>query len=99
MVVGMATKKVTVTLPEEHLGRENRVSWITAGGIDLDRVDVPAGLSIFPREMFRASRRMLEGRYPDLRWYNRLAAGGHFAAWEQPGLFVDEVRSFFRLVR
>jgi epoxide hydrolase len=42
---------------------------------------------------------MLQGRYSDLRWYNRVPAGGHFAAWEQPRLFVDEVRSFFRLVR
>jgi len=83
----------------EGLGTEGRVSWVPAGGIDLDRVDVPAGVSIFPREMFRASRRMVEARYPDLRWYQRLPAGGHFAAWEQPDLFVDEVRSFFRLVR
>ena len=94
-----ATGTSSARLYWEHLGREDRVSWVTAGGIDLDRVDVPAGVSIFPREMFRASRRMLEGRYSDLRCYNRVAAGGHFAAWEQPPLFVDEVRSFFRLVR
>ena len=49
--------------------------------------------------MFRASRRMLEARYTDLRWYNLRPAGGHFGAWEQPDLFVDEVRSFSRLVR
>ena len=83
----------------EGLGTLGRVSWTNAGGLDQDRVDVPSGVSIFPREMFRASRRMIEARYTDLRWYNRLPVGGHFGAWEQPDLFVDEVRSFFRLVR
>ena len=38
-------------------------------------------------------------RFTDLRYWNELDRGGHFAAWEQPELFVDEVRSFFRLVR
>jgi pimeloyl-ACP methyl ester carboxylesterase len=94
-----ATGTSSARLYWEGLGRENLGSWVTAGGMALDRVDVPAGVSIFPREMFRASRRMLESRYSDLRWYNRVAVGGHFGAWEQPGLFVDEVRSFFRLVR
>jgi pimeloyl-ACP methyl ester carboxylesterase len=64
-----------------------------------DGIDVPSGVSIFPKEIFRASRRMIEARYADLRWYSRLPAGGHFGAWEQPALFVDDIRSFFRLVR
>ena len=64
-----------------------------------DTVDVPTGCSIFPREVPRASRRWAERRYTDIRHWHELDRGGHFAAFEQPALFVDEVRSFFRLVR
>ena len=64
-----------------------------------DTVDIPTGCSIFPREVPGVSRRWAERRYTDIRHWHELDRGGHFAAWEQPGLFVDEVRSFFRLVR
>ncbi|HEY6698150.1 MAG TPA: epoxide hydrolase [Acidimicrobiales bacterium] len=64
-----------------------------------DTVDVPAGCSIFPREIPRVSRRWAARRFTDIRYWNELQSGGHFAAFEQPELFVDEVRSFFRLVR
>jgi epoxide hydrolase len=64
-----------------------------------DTVDVPAGCSIFPKEIPRISRRWAERRFIDIRYWNELDRGGHFAAFEQPGLFVDEVQSFFRLVR
>ena len=64
-----------------------------------DTVDVPTGCSIFPREVPRPSRRWAERRYTDIRHWHELDRGGHFAAFEQPALFVDEVRSFFRLVR
>ncbi|MFI5587612.1 epoxide hydrolase family protein [Amycolatopsis sp. NPDC051758] len=64
-----------------------------------DTVDVPVGCSIFPAEMPRPSRRWAARRYPDIRHWNELERGGHFAAYEQPELFVDEVRTFFRLVR
>jgi pimeloyl-ACP methyl ester carboxylesterase len=60
---------------------------------------VPSGISIFPREIFRPSRRWCERRYTDLRWYEELEAGGHFAALEEPDTFVDQIRGFFRLVR
>jgi pimeloyl-ACP methyl ester carboxylesterase len=62
-------------------------------------VDVPTGCSIFPREIIRLSRRWAEVGYSDLRYWNELDRGGHFAALEQPALFVGELRSFFRLVR
>jgi pimeloyl-ACP methyl ester carboxylesterase len=45
------------------------------------------------------SRRWAQQRYTDIRHWHELDRGGHFAAFEQPALFVDEVRSFFRLVR
>jgi len=62
-------------------------------------IDAPTGLSVFPKEIFPLSRRWAEQRFSDLRHYRRLDRGGHFAAFEQPELFVDEVRAFFRLVR
>jgi len=64
-----------------------------------DTVTVPTGCSIFPKEMPRPSRRWAAKRYTDIRYWNELDRGGHFAAFEQPELFVEEVRSFFRLVR
>jgi pimeloyl-ACP methyl ester carboxylesterase len=64
-----------------------------------DVVEVPTGCSIFPKELQRPSRRWAEKRFRDIRYWNELDRGGHFAAFEQPELFVDEVRSFFRQVR
>ena len=64
-----------------------------------DQVRVPTGCSVFPSELQRPSRRWAERRFPDIRWWNEPARGGHFAAFEQPELFVGEVRGFFRLVR
>jgi pimeloyl-ACP methyl ester carboxylesterase len=65
----------------------------------LDVVTAPTGCSIFPAERPRPSRRWAERRFTDIRHWNELERGGHFAAFEQPGTFVDELRAFFRLVR
>jgi pimeloyl-ACP methyl ester carboxylesterase len=59
-------------------------------------VTVPTGVSIFPREIRRPSRRWAETRFVNLHWWNELDRGGHFAAFEQPERFVDEVRASFR---
>jgi pimeloyl-ACP methyl ester carboxylesterase len=64
-----------------------------------DHVDVPTGASLFAKENPRPSRRWAARRFRDLRYWNDVPRGGHFAAFEQPDLFVDEVRAFFRLVR
>jgi epoxide hydrolase len=64
-----------------------------------DAIAVPVGCSIFPREIPRASRRWAERRFTDIRHWNELDRGGHFAAFEQPELFTDEVRAVFRHVR
>ena len=64
-----------------------------------DTVRVPTGCSIFPKEMPRPSRRWAANRYTDIRHWGEPARGGHFAAFEQPDLFADELRAFFRLVR
>jgi epoxide hydrolase len=79
----------------ESIAQVNRV----LTGPVTDQVLVPTGCSVFPRELQRPSRRWAERRFPDIRWWNEPDRGGHFAAFEQPALFVDEVRSFFRLVR
>jgi pimeloyl-ACP methyl ester carboxylesterase len=71
--------------------------WIS--GTATDTVVVPTGCSIFPEELQRPSRRWAAKRFLDIRYWNELDKGGHFAAFEQPELFVDEIRAFFRLVR
>lgn len=62
-------------------------------------IDVPAGISRFPREILRPSRRWAERRYRNLVYWNALERGGHFAAFEQPELFVSELRACFRKMR
>jgi epoxide hydrolase len=79
----------------ESIGQVNE--WIS--GSARDTVAVPTGCSIFPKELQRPSRRWAEKRFLDIRYWNEPPRGGHFAAFEQPELFVDEVRSVFRLVR
>jgi epoxide hydrolase len=71
--------------------------WIS--GPTNDTVTVPTGCSIFPKELQRPSRRWAEKRFLDIRYWGEPERGGHFAAFEQPELFVDELRAFFRLVR
>ncbi len=85
----------SVRLYWESIRQVNR--WIS--GPTTDTVAVPTGCSIYPKELQRPSRRWAERRFTDIRYWNELDRGGHFAALEQPDLFVEEVRSFFRLVR
>ena len=60
---------------------------------------VPTAVSVFPDELYPAPRSWAERAYPKLIHYNRLEKGGHFAAWEQPQLFSEEVRTGFRSLR
>ena len=62
-------------------------------------VGVPVGCSVFPKEILRTSRRWAEMQFADLRYFNEVDRGGHFAAFEQPERFVDEVRACFRVIR
>jgi pimeloyl-ACP methyl ester carboxylesterase len=64
-----------------------------------DVVDVPTACSIFPRENPRPSRRWAQHRFPDIRHWGEPARGGHFAAFEQPELFVAELRAGLRALR
>jgi pimeloyl-ACP methyl ester carboxylesterase len=68
-------------------------------GSRLGQVLVPAGASIFPKEIVRVPRHWAARTYANLCYWNELERGGHFAAFEQPELFVGELRNFFRLVR
>jgi pimeloyl-ACP methyl ester carboxylesterase len=60
---------------------------------------IPVAVSAFPDELYQAPRSWTERAYPKLIYYNKLAKGGHFAAWEQPELFTQEVRAAFRSLR
>jgi pimeloyl-ACP methyl ester carboxylesterase len=71
----------------------------TVGFFDAKNVSVPAGVSVFPGEIYQAPRSWSEQAYPNLVHYNKLDAGGHFAAWEQPQLPSEEVRAAFRTLR
>ena len=62
-------------------------------------VPIPAAVSAFPDELYQAPRSWTERAYPKLIYYNRVDKGGHFAAWEQPQLFSEEVRAAFRSLR
>jgi pimeloyl-ACP methyl ester carboxylesterase len=62
-------------------------------------VMVPTAVSAFPDELYQAPKSWTEKAYPKLIYYNRLGKGGHFAAWEQPELFVNEMRAAFKSLR
>jgi epoxide hydrolase len=79
----------------ESIGQVNE--WIS--GTATDTVSVPVGCSVFPKELQRPSRRWARRRFTDIRYWNEPERGGHFAAFEQPALFVAEVRDCFRELR
>ena len=62
-------------------------------------VKIPVAVSVFPDEIYAAPRSWAERAYPKLIHYNKLDKGTHFAAWEQPELFVAELRTAFRPLR
>jgi hypothetical protein len=70
-----------------------------AGSTPPPAVQVPVGFSAFPGEIFQAPRSWAESSYPTLNYYNKPSRGGHFAAWEEPRLFTDELRAAFRYLR
>lgn len=72
-----------------------RLYWESANAFKAQRLDLPVGVSIFAQEIFRPSRRWAERSYPDLVHWNELPVGGHFAAFEQPALFAEELQACF----
>ncbi|BCG99839.1 multidrug MFS transporter [Mesorhizobium sp. 131-2-5] len=70
-----------------------------AGFFDVRGVKLPVAVSAFPDEIYAAPQSWAEKAYPKLIHYNKLAKGGHFAAWEQPKVFSEELRAAFRPLR
>ena len=77
-----------------RLYAENKLSFFGPKG-----VSIPVAVSIYPDELYQVPRSWAEQAYPNLIHYNKLDKGGHFAAWEQPELFVNEVREGLRSLR
>ncbi|MFE7795489.1 epoxide hydrolase family protein [Streptomyces sp. NPDC057460] len=71
----------------------------TTSFFGINNVKLPVAVSVFPDELYQAPKSWTEQAYSNLVHYNRLPKGGHFAAWEQPELFVNEVRTGFRSMR
>jgi epoxide hydrolase len=81
----------------ESLGDVTR--WLEGPLRPDDRVDAPAGCTIFPHELQRPTRDEAATRFTDIRYWSEPARGGHFPALEQPETFAVEVAAFFALVR
>ncbi len=73
---------------------ENKLAFFSPKG-----VKVPVAVSVFPDELYQTPRNWAERAYPNLIHYNKVAKGGHFAAWEQPALLTEELRAGFRSLR
>ena len=76
-----------------------RLYWESFGSFGSQQLDLPVGVSIYPKEIFRSSRRWGERHMSNIIHWNEMPKGGHFAAWEQPVLYVGEIRDCFRKVR
>ena len=81
-----------------------RLYWETAqiakgGFFDPRNVTIPVAVSVFPDEIYAAPKNWAEKAYPKLIYYNKLPKGGHFAAWEQPQFFTEEMRAAFKSLR
>lgn len=75
-----------------------RLYWESFDQIGAGTVEIPTACSIFPSEIIRCDRSWADQRYTDIRYWNELDRGGHFAAWEEPELFVDELRAALRVL-
>ena len=87
--------------------------WLTNTGVSASRlyweykgaywnargVKIPAAVSVFPNEQYAAPRSWTERAFPNLIYYNQVDRGGHYAAWEQPQLFANELRAAFQTLR
>jgi pimeloyl-ACP methyl ester carboxylesterase len=69
------------------------------GFLDVKNLTIPVAVSVFPDEIFQAPRSWTERAFPKLIYYNKVPKGGHFAAWEQPQLFSQEIQAGFRPLR
>jgi len=78
----------------------SRLYWEYKGGFfNVKGVSIPVAVSVFPGEQYQAPRSWAERAYPNLIYFNKVARGGHFAAWEEPELFSQELRAAFKSLR
>ena len=97
-----AARQRDAVLADRHGASSARLYWESFGrafGGDAGRCAVPTGCSIFPKEIVATAAALGAERYTNIVYWNELDRGGHFAAFEQPELFVDELRTCFRLMR
>jgi pimeloyl-ACP methyl ester carboxylesterase len=80
-------------------GSSGRLYWEAFRAFNAPDITVPTGVSIFPHEIFRTSRRWAETKLKNIVYWNELERGGHFAAFERPELFVNEIRAAFSTLR
>ncbi len=80
-------------------GSSARLYWHSFNNLSTGDIDLPTGCSIYPKEIFLASRRWAERRYKNLIHWNELDKGGHFPAFELPEVFIKEVRDCFGTMR
>jgi len=85
--------------PAARMYWEGARSTAAAAGQPPPQVSLPVAFTVFPGEIFQAPRSWAEKVYPNLIYFNEADRGGHFAAWEEPQLFAEEVRAGFRSLR
>jgi pimeloyl-ACP methyl ester carboxylesterase len=107
------TTSATGELTREEILDNITLYWLTNTGVSASRlyweyrggffntkgVSIPVAVSVFPGEQYEAPRSWAEKAYPNLIYFNDVDKGGHFAAWEQPELFSEEIRAAFRSLR
>jgi hypothetical protein len=77
-----------------------RLYWESkVGFFDVKNVSIPAAVSVFPHEIYKAPRTWAERAYANLIYVNEVDRGNHFAAWQEPTLYTSEVRSAFQSLR
>src|SRR5688500_18743165 len=107
------TKSTSGELTRDEILDNITLYWLTNTGVSASRlyweykgdyynakgVSIPVAVSVFPGEQYEAPRSWTETAYPKLVYYNKLQKGGHFAAWEQPTIFTEELRAAFKTFR
>jgi pimeloyl-ACP methyl ester carboxylesterase len=107
------TASVTGELTRDEVLDNITLYWLTNTGVSASRlyweykggffntkgVSIPVAVTVFPGEQYQAPRSWAEQAYPNLIYFNEVDKGGHFAAWEQPQLFSEEIRAAFNSLR
>jgi pimeloyl-ACP methyl ester carboxylesterase len=78
---------------------ENKASLLNVIAQKTDEISLPVAITVFPGEIYRAPETWARRTYRNLSYFHEVDKGGHFAAWEQPQLFSEEIRAAFRSLR